>query len=46
MVENADFVLAVWDGSPSGTSMTVTYAHSLGKPVWILDPNTLSVTTE
>lgn len=46
MVENADFVLAVWDGSPSGTGMTVTYAHSLGKSVWTLDPNTLSVTIE
>ena len=46
MVERADLVLAVWDGSPSGTGMTVTYAHSLGKAVWTLDPNTFSVAVE
>ena len=46
MVEHADLILAVWDGQPSGTGMTVTYAHSLGKPVWTLDPNTFSVTAE
>ena len=46
MVEHADLILAVWDGQPSGTGMTVTYAHSLGKPVWTLDPNTFSVTVE
>lgn len=46
MVEHADLILAVWDGQPSGTGMTVTYAHSLGKVVWRLDPNTYSVTLE
>ena len=43
MVDHADFVLAVWDGSPSGTGMTTTYARSSGKTVWTIDPNTLSV---
>lgn len=43
MVKQADLVLAVWDGSPSGTGMTVTYAHSLGKTVWTVDPITLSI---
>lgn len=46
MVEHADLILAVWDGKPSGTGMTVTYARSLGKTVWSLDPNTLSVSIE
>lgn len=46
MVEHADLILAVWDGKPSGTGMTVTYARSLGKTVWTLDPNTFSVTVE
>ena len=43
MVERADLILAVWDGSPSGTGMTVTYARSSGKTVWTVDPITLSV---
>lgn len=43
MVDHADFILAVWDGSPSGTGMTTTYARSSGKTVWTIDPNTLSV---
>ena len=43
MVDHADVILAVWNGSPSGTGMTVSYARATGKPVWILDPNTLSV---
>lgn len=40
MVDHADFVLAVWDGSPSGTGMTTTYARSSGKTVWTIDPST------
>ena len=43
MVERADLILAVWDGSPSGTGMTVSYARSSGKTVWTVDPITLSV---
>ena len=43
MVEHADFVLAVWDGSPGGTGMTVNYAHTLNKVVWTLNPNTFSI---
>lgn len=46
MVEHADFVLAVWDGSPGGTGMTVNYAHFLNKVVWTLNPNTFSICFE
>ena len=35
MVDHAEIVLAVWNGSPSGTSQTVWYARETGKPVWI-----------
>ena len=42
-VDHADIVLAVWNGSPSGTGQTVWYAKKTGKPVWILRPNTLEV---
>ena len=43
MVDHADIVLAVWNGSPSGTGQTVWYARENGKPVWILRPDTLEV---
>ena len=43
MVDHADIVLAVWNGSPSGTGQTVWYAGETGKPVWILRPDTLEV---
>ena len=39
----ADIVLAVWNGSPSGTGQTVWYARETGKPVWIVRPDTLEV---
>lgn len=40
MVDRAKFVLAVWDGSNSGTGHTVKYARSQGKSVWRIDPAT------
>ena len=43
MVDHADIVLVVWNGSPSGTGQTVWYARETGKPVWIIRPNTLEV---
>ena len=43
MVDHAEIVLAVWNGSPSGTSQTVWYARETGKPVWIIWPDTLEV---
>lgn len=33
MVDASDVVIAVWDGSPSGTGKTVAYARSAGKQV-------------
>ena len=38
MVDQADYLIAVWDGRPSGTGKTVQYARQLGKPVIIIDP--------
>ena len=43
MVDRADIVLAVWNGSPSGTGQTVWYARETGKPVWIIRPDTLEM---
>ena len=43
MVDHAEIVLAVWNGSPSGTSQTVWYARETGTPVWIIRPDTLEV---
>lgn len=46
MVDHADVLIAVWDGSPSGTGKTVRYAHQQGKSVTIIDPVSLDVTQE
>lgn len=46
MVDRADAVLAVWDGSPGGTANCVNYARKVGKPITIIDPRTGSVRKE
>ena len=33
MVDCADYVIAWWDGKPSGTANTIRYAHNVGCPV-------------
>lgn len=38
MVEHADMVIAVWNGSNSGTGRCAGYASSLKKPVFRIDP--------
>lgn len=40
MVDNSDIVIAVWDGSPSGTGSTVKYARYRGKEVILINPKT------
>jgi predicted Rossmann fold nucleotide-binding protein DprA/Smf involved in DNA uptake len=32
IVNNADIVIAIWDGTSGGTHYTVKYAQSIGKP--------------
>ena len=46
MVDQSDVLLAVWDGTPSGTGSTVQYARSQGRTIWIIDPNSLDVNYE
>lgn len=44
MVDHADFIIAVWDGRPSGTGKTVTYARGRSrKAIIVIDPVTLAV---
>jgi uncharacterized phage-like protein YoqJ len=38
MVDRADLLVAVFDGSPGGTAETVSYAHRRGVPVVRIDP--------
>lgn len=33
MVDNADHILALWNGSPGGTSNCIRYAEKIGRPV-------------
>ena len=38
MVDRADLLITIWDGSPSGTGSTVRYAKNKGKvllPIWV-----------
>ena len=39
MVDCCDFLIAVWDGSPSGTGSTVRYAKRKNKSLILIDPN-------
>ena len=39
MVQKADYVIAVWNGKPSGTGKTIQYAIDCGKPVYYVDVN-------
>ena len=38
MVENADLLLAAYDGQPGGTAMTVGYARDVGVPIRLIMP--------
>lgn len=40
MVDNADFIISIWDGSNGGTKNCVMYTKSLNKKVLNLNPNT------
>ena len=44
MVDEADYLIAVWDGRPSGTGKTVNYAIKRYKPILAIDPKTMNVT--
>ncbi len=46
MLDQADFIIAVWDGRPSGTGKMVQYAWEQDKPIVIIDPKTLKVERE
>ena len=35
MVDEADAVIAIWDGKSRGTKHSIDYAHSKGKPVYV-----------
>ena len=43
MVANSDYVIAVWNGKPSGTGNTVKYAMKNNKMVLLVNPQTLEI---
>jgi hypothetical protein len=43
LTDQADYIIAVWNGKPSGTGKTVQYAQQQGKPVRVINPITLVV---
>lgn len=46
MIDQANYVIAVWDGKPSGTGKTVQYAQKQNKPIVIINPKELSIEKE
>jgi uncharacterized phage-like protein YoqJ len=44
MVDSSDFVIAVWNGNPSGTGQTVRYAQSKNKTITIINPFSMEIT--
>ena len=43
MVDNSDYVIAVWNGKPSGTGNTVKYAKKKNKVALLVNPKTLEI---
>ncbi len=43
MVDNSDFVIAVWNGQPSGTGNTVKYAQQNSKSIFLIEPKTMEI---
>lgn len=43
MVDKSDYIIAVWDGTPSGTGNTVKYAENKGKRIVIVNPAKISL---
>ena len=42
LVDSCDYLIAVWDGTASGTGSTVRYAQENNKSIIIINPNELS----
>jgi hypothetical protein len=38
IIENADWVVAFWDGTSRGTSDSIKKAHAAGKPISVFSP--------
>ncbi len=38
MVDHSRYLLAVWNGSPSGTGVTLLYARETGRQVFVIPP--------
>ena len=45
MVDHSGIILAVWDGTRSGTSYTINYARKKGRDIYVIDPVQLSKNT-
>ncbi len=43
MVDNSDFVIAVWNGQPSGTGNTVKYAQQNSKSIFLIESKTMEI---
>lgn len=45
MVDQSKYMLAIWDGTSSGTGSTVDYARKKGRYIFIIDPIRMTVTS-
>lgn len=44
MVDNSNYIIAIWDGTKGGTGNCVKYAQGKSKPIITLHPKTLEIT--
>ncbi len=43
MVDLSDLIIAIWDGSPSGTANCINYAKKYYKPIIYINPNNVKI---
>ena len=46
MVDNAEYVIAVWNGSKGGTFQTIKYARKQRRGIFFINPETLEIKRE
>lgn len=46
MVNQSDYLIAVWNGAPGGTSSTISFARKMKRKIILIHPSTLTVSEE
>lgn len=43
MVDNSNYIIAVWNGKPSGTRKTIKYTLGIDKTIYCIDAVTFKI---